>query len=350
MIARCDHCSAELFANEAFCSGCGRRVVAPAPAVGARCPFCMASSEPGEAHCAECGRALTPSAAPAAPPVAAAAAPQSSSLPRPAGDSARTRSGSKRPLIVAVSLVAAVAAGVVSFALLSGDDAEEGRLSLEPEMSLASESSTASSVAPQSTESSTTSAAGTSETIAVATLATTTTIPSASLRRFPTSAPSCVLAEMDPELDPDEWFSNCIGAFGFARFSAALDRSFRIYRWTGTEWQSRGAFAAYCTSDLVPSGMPNDYAKELAFPGTRNSECYDILLHPESSSGPLSFNDEGPRVRELQLRLIGANLLLDEADGEYGPNTLAAVTDLQYLFGLAPTGVADESVFVILGL
>jgi hypothetical protein len=251
---------------------------------------------------------------------------------------------------VAAAVVAAVAAGVVSFALFSGEDAQDARVPLEPDVSLDVESSTATSEAPRSTESAATSATATTETIAVATLATTTTTPPPTLRPFPTTAPSCVLAEMDPELNSDDYFSNCIGAFGFARYSMAADRSFRIYRWTGTEWQTRGWFSAYCTSDLVPSGMPNDYAKELAFPGTRNSECYDISLRPERSSGPLSFNDEGPRVRDLQLRLIGANLLLDDADGEYGPNTLAAVADLQYLFGLTPTGVADESVFVILGM
>jgi peptidoglycan hydrolase-like protein with peptidoglycan-binding domain len=64
----------------------------------------------------------------------------------------------------------------------------------------------------------------------------------------------------------------------------------------------------------------------------------------------LASGDVGERVRRLQLRLIELRLLDDVADGRFGPNTGNAVIDFQFLIGLEPTAIVDDSTAAALGL
>jgi peptidoglycan hydrolase-like protein with peptidoglycan-binding domain len=94
--------------------------------------------------------------------------------------------------------------------------------------------------------------------------------------------------------------------------------------------------------------MPPALAREIGFDG---EGCgFEIDLRAESPVGPLGFDDEGPRVQRLQQALIQRGLLFDEADGQFGPNTQAAVMDLQYFLGLEPDGFAGAEVHTALQL
>jgi peptidoglycan hydrolase-like protein with peptidoglycan-binding domain len=76
----------------------------------------------------------------------------------------------------------------------------------------------------------------------------------------------------------------------------------------------------------------------------------EVALRPELPVGPLGYNDEGQRVKRLQQALIDRGLLFDDADGQYGPNTQAAVMDLQHFLGIEPDGVAGAQVHAALQL
>lgn len=58
----------------------------------------------------------------------------------------------------------------------------------------------------------------------------------------------------------------------------------------------------------------------------------------------------GPDVVLVQFALQERGFDAQGADGRYGPNTAAAVTELQRLYGLPPTGEVYEDVYYVLGL
>ncbi|MDO8363436.1 MAG: peptidoglycan-binding domain-containing protein [Actinomycetota bacterium] len=121
-----------------------------------------------------------------------------------------------------------------------------------------------------------------------------------------------------------------------------------VFRWTSAGWTYRGYFYAMCAPALAQAGMPPSIGVE--FVGTWDACDWEKYVVPEPSTGALELADEGPRVRALQLALIQRGLLFDVADGQFGPNTEAAVRDLQFLTGLEPDGIAGAATHAKLGL
>ncbi|MFL9824766.1 N-acetylmuramidase domain-containing protein [Rhodoplanes sp. SY1] len=65
-------------------------------------------------------------------------------------------------------------------------------------------------------------------------------------------------------------------------------------------------------------------------------------------SATIAYGERGDRVRELQQGLERLGYPVGGIDGEFGPNTLAAVTAFQRDRGLAPSGAADEATLLAL--
>jgi peptidoglycan hydrolase-like protein with peptidoglycan-binding domain len=107
-------------------------------------------------------------------------------------------------------------------------------------------------------------------------------------------------------------------------------------------------YYAWCPFLVTESGLPFTVALNLGTAPWCDSPR--PTLRPEPAVGVLTFGDEGQRVRSLQEQLSTFGLLLDTIDGQFGPNTRAAVCDLQHLAELPVTCDADESVLDILGL
>ena len=60
----------------------------------------------------------------------------------------------------------------------------------------------------------------------------------------------------------------------------------------------------------------------------------------DGSYTALTYGEQNSRVKRLQQRLIELGWLSGGADGEFGQNTLNAVTALQYRFGMEQSGIA----------
>ena len=60
----------------------------------------------------------------------------------------------------------------------------------------------------------------------------------------------------------------------------------------------------------------------------------------DGSYTALTYGEQNSRVKRLQQRLIELGWLSGSADGEFGQNTLNAVTALQYRFGMEQSGIA----------
>jgi hypothetical protein len=149
---------------------------------------------------------------------------------------------------------------------------------------------------------------------------------------------------------PVEFRADCVGPWTYGREECPVDEceGTRAFRWVHDRWVDRGMHYAFCPLAMISSGLPYDVALMLG------TEMFcgppDRRMSAEPPTGTLSFGDEGPRVRALQERLIAANILFDIADGQFGPNTQAAVCDLQHLAELDVTCEADRAVLGILGL
>jgi len=66
----------------------------------------------------------------------------------------------------------------------------------------------------------------------------------------------------------------------------------------------------------------------------------------------LSIGDKGPQVMHLQsaLKALGIGLPKYGVDGIFGPETQAAVKQVQQKLGLSPSGTADEVLLSRLGI
>ena len=187
---------------------------------------------------------------------------------------------------------------------------------------------------------------------AVETTAPPTTLPYGLPAVFPSTVPPDVctteriIADTGQTLGIDAF---CRGGWSVNMASAECGEceSVDVYRWTGERWVYRGNFYSFCISTLTSSGLPPAIAKEVGIDASETCKV-DITLRPEPAVGPLSVSDEGLRVKRLQQALIDRGLLFDDADGQYGPNTSAAVTDLQYFLGLDPDGTAGPEVHAAL--
>jgi hypothetical protein len=183
-----------------------------------------------------------------------------------------------------------------------------------------------------------------------------TTLPFGLPAVFPSSVPpeACTEARIVADTGQTLGFDAfCLGAWSTNVPSAECGEieceGLQVFRWTGERWVDRGYFYAYCISTLTASGMPPALAREVGFDAS-DSCTFEIDLRPEPGAGPLSMSDDGQRVRRLQQALIDRGLLFDDADGQYGPNTQAAVMDLQYFLGIEPDGVAGAQVHAALQL
>ena len=72
------------------------------------------------------------------------------------------------------------------------------------------------------------------------------------------------------------------------------------------------------------------------------------LLCVGAVAEPLKKGDKGDDVKELQLKLIEHNYLLDGADGQCGGKTEKAIKQIQEEAGLEQTGVADDDTLAYL--
>lgn len=246
--------------------------------------------------------------------------------------------------LVGVAAVVAVV-GVVLSLRSSGSSSSDGSVAPAP----------VSSEAPTTTAAATTVAPTTAAPTTVpTTVAPTTTLPFGLPPVFPSSVPTeaCtadrIITDTGQSLGFDVF---CLGGWSTNVPSAECGEieceGLTVFRWTGDRWVDRGYFYAYCISALTASGMPPALAREVGFDAS-DSCASEIDLRPEPGAGPLSWNDEGPRVQRLQQALIDRGLLFDEADGQFGPNTQAAVMDLQYFLGIEPDGIAGAEVHAAL--
>lgn len=74
----------------------------------------------------------------------------------------------------------------------------------------------------------------------------------------------------------------------------------------------------------------------------------DFQAAPQSA-GALQMGSMGAEVRQLQMALAGQGFNVGEIDGEFGPNTQAAVRQFQASRNLPPTGIADQATLQALG-
>ena len=351
---------------------------------GLVCWACGSAMDEGSRFCGNCGRmveqASTPLIESAAglpgsdlpPPVVGSAPtmqmPTSSSPPdlppssvgggSPAAPPRRSRNS-----LLVVGALAIVGVAVAAFVVLGGGDdsgttivtattAEPATAETEPATTEPAPTFTAVETTTPTTEATLTTPAPTT-TAAVATEATT---PSGLLVVLPDTVPDSVCTKERIEADTGlvlAWEAYCIGAWslnmqeGMGGSDEVENEGADVFRWTGFEWQYRNYQYAMCDIGLIYAGMPPVIAREFTFSDTCISPP---TLTPEPSTGPLSWGHEGERVRALQRALIDRNLLFDEADSQFGPNTETAVRDLEFLLGLEPDGVADSVVFGELGL
>jgi hypothetical protein len=178
--------------------------------------------------------------------------------------------------------------------------------------------------------------------------ATTTTVP---IHRYPTSVPAghCTAAAIKavsgvtPATD-----IACKGPWTIDQQDCTqtiqLCETYEVYRWTDAGWTSRGQVQNYCQSSISVSGIPPAIARAWGGPFDPAS-CPDDAtprLLPEPPTGPLSYGDQGPRVQALQQALIDRGLLADVADGQFGPNTEAALIDFKYLVGIPVTSAQGQ--------
>lgn len=274
----------------------------------------------------------------------------------------------KRKWVIPLAVVAVLAAIVgVAIALTSSDDTKsvddvpnESVDSSEPaDGASTSVESTAGVSAPETTAASTTSTVSVSAIPTTSTSTTTTspppaTTPSGLPVRFPSTVPpgKCSSPVIARDTGNTLLFdASCNGAWSFNLGSECETdcEAADVYRWTGDRWTFRGTYYSMCATSLTESGMPPAVARTIT--GDVEDYCAKYVdLVSEPSSGPLQFNDEGRRVAALQRALIARGLLFDDADGEYGPNTEAAVRDLQFFLGIDADGVAGLEVHSELGV
>jgi hypothetical protein len=146
-------------------------------------------------------------------------------------------------------------------------------------------------------------------------------------------------------------FHQCSGAWVIGGDVCPSDlecEAVQILRWVHDKWIDRGFHYGYCAQSMTNSGIPYSIADSFVGPGFCDPP--DRRVSPEPPVGSLSRGDGGSRVLVLQQALIAGGLLADSADGQFGPNTEAAVYDLEHLLGLQTDGVADAAVLDALGL
>src|SRR4029079_16165327 len=98
---------------------------------------------------------------------------------------------------------------------------------------------------------------------------------------------------------------------------------------------------------LVPSDTNNTGGAGVSLSNVPVSG-HDNSCNP--SSAPLGIKAKGSQVTNLQNILIklGYSVGLNGADGDFGPNTQAAVIKFQQDKGLTPNGVVDSSTWIAL--
>lgn len=351
---------------------------------GLVCWACGSAMDEGSRFCGSCGRmveqATTPLSEPAVglpgsdlpPPVVGSAPtmqmPSSGSTPDLPPSFGGTNSPATPPRrsrnsLLVVGALAVVGVAVAAFVVLGGGDESETTIvtatSAEPATNETEPATTEPAPTFTAVETTTPTSEATITTPAPTTTAavvTEATTPSGLLVVLPDTVPDSVCTKERIEADTGlvlSWEAYCIGAWslnmqeGMGGSDEVENEGADVFRWTGFEWQYRRYHYAMCDIGLTYAGMPPVIAREFTFSETCISPP---TLAPEPSSGPLSWGHQGERVRALQRALIDRNLLFDEADGQFGPNTDAAVRDLEFLLGLEPDGYVDGVEFAELGL
>lgn len=88
-------------------------------------------------------------------------------------------------------------------------------------------------------------------------------------------------------------------------------------------------------------GIATPELQEYLFSSNAPSASNDPGDDPDDGSyTALTYGEQNSRVKRLQQRLIELGWLSGGADGEFGQNTLNAVTALQYRFGMEQSGIA----------
>ncbi len=93
----------------------------------------------------------------------------------------------------------------------------------------------------------------------------------------------------------------------------------------------------------TPDGVATPELQEYLFSSNAPSASNDPGDNPGEDDGSyttLTYGEQNSRVKRLQKRLIELGWLSGGADGEFGQNTLNAVTALQYRFGMEQSGIA----------
>jgi hypothetical protein len=257
----------------------------------------------------------------------------------------------------------AVACGGEGLLPLPGGEAGASTTLPETTTAVAAETTAPSteSTAPssESTAPSSESTAPSTESTAPSTDSTESTAPNTTevpgLSTFPVTVPSgeCTAASIRATTGIDlVWGPECAGAWaigqGFECDPESECEGVDIMRWTDAGWQYRNLHFAYCVLSVQMSGMSRAANDQLL---GDNTFCVEpIRFSAEPTSGALALGHEGSRVARLQQALINLRLLDDIADGRFGPNTQAAVIDLQFLAGIDVSQQADDATHRVLRL
>jgi len=248
-----------------------------------------------------------------------------------------------RTVVIVMAVIAVIAViGAAVVLLTNGSDDSAGPVV-----------GTSTSLVDSSTTSSSSSVATSTSLVDTTSSTTSSTVPATSTT-FPTAVPSgqCTAAAVtrDTGLVP-LWTPDCDGPWLITDTSCTGEvecEGVDVMRWVDGKWQYRGYYYALCATRVTDSGMPPVIAKRWF--GSDDFCAWEKNIVTEPATGPLEIGDKGERVRAMQRALISLGVLNDAADGEFGPNTRAAVIDLQFLKALTADGIAGASTHAALGL
>ena len=352
------------------------------------CPNCGTPAAKADAFCANCGTrhsvASPPATAPLDPhpkpvngPPATQQPPGPMNVASAAAGLSKTNSSRRSPIIVAALAVVLVASVSVALMLNRSDSGDRTAISqTSVSAGETGQGPTATTVVPAVTTAQVAPAAQSTTTQDHAgALVTTSSV--APVVRGPELAfvPLNAACDMNPPIftngsstwDTTQAPWDCEGPFAVS-VVPGTEETFAIARWTGAAWQARGVYLDQC--EFFAAGMSEAdasaaYNAVTPIRSPRPIDCPEPeLVKLEPSCGPvqlvesdgIQMYEKSERVGSLQARLVLFGFLIDRydeqrklVDKEFGPASRAAVIDVQWLLGMQPTGVADETFFTVLG-
>ena len=175
---------------------------------------------------------------------------------------------------------------------------------------------------------------------------------------------SCGVGQLNPAEYESKYVSaGCVAGWMFTWSDTCIEcEGLLIWRASEGYWTVDDFYGSYLytycydLNNQFGQSQESDtyYSLQLIFT-TFDCNGEELKYRQEPAGGPLKFGDIGKRVKALQKALIEQAYLVDfdeigKADGIYGPLTIRAVMNFQYMSGLPTTGIADKRTFAELGL